>query len=130
MIGNVMWQRPMELDVFVPSFSLAFEYQGTGLPFSLSAIIHRMRVCAGQHHYQQHRLFGDPHEWETADQKKLEFCTRYWLAGLDTQYSINKVWMGNYHSLGITLVRVPFWWDHSAESLAATVHKMRPGSIH
>jgi hypothetical protein len=28
---------------------------------------------------------------------------------------------------GVTLIEIPFWWDRSTESLAATIRKARPG---
>ncbi len=27
---------------------------------------------------------------------------------------------------GITLIEVPFWWDQTYESIAATIHTIRP----
>ncbi len=30
------------------------------------------------------------------------------------------------HSNGITLIVIPFWWDHTIESLAQTIHQTRP----
>ena len=29
----------------------------------------------------------------------------------------------------ITLIRIPYWWDQSRDSLAATIHKYRPDLV-
>jgi hypothetical protein len=31
--------------------------------------------------------------------------------------------------LGITLIRVPYWWDRKSESLASTIYVQRPDLI-
>lgn len=45
----------MELDIFVPSLSLGFEYQG-------------------EHHYSWTTLFGDPSEFMNKDNLKRDAC--------------------------------------------------------
>ncbi len=30
---------------------------------------------------------------------------------------------------GITLIEIPYWWDHSKQSLLATIHKYRPDLV-
>jgi hypothetical protein len=47
--------RSIELDIFIPSLSLAFEYQGT-------------------QHYHPHFLKGDPKEQQIRDQLKKQLC--------------------------------------------------------
>ncbi len=78
----------IELDIFIPSLSLAFEYQG-------------------QHHYHYRTLFGDPQEQRQRDIEKKAFCQQ----------------------LGITLIEVPYWWNHSTDDLKATIFKDRPELI-
>jgi hypothetical protein len=45
----------MELDIYIPSLSLAFEYQG-------------------EYHYLDHYLFGDPLEVQMRDEEKRQAC--------------------------------------------------------
>jgi hypothetical protein len=79
----------VELDVYVPSFKLAFEYQG-------------------EHHYEDaHTVFGNMEDFQARDEEKDSLC----------------------QSAGITLIRIPFWWDHELASLAATVHYHRPDIV-
>jgi hypothetical protein len=49
--------REMELDIFVPFHSLAFEYQG-------------------RQHYFQHFMYGSPQEQQTRDKLKKDVCER------------------------------------------------------
>lgn len=79
-------QEHMELDIFIPQLSLAFEYQG-------------------EHHFHSTPRFGQEDEYQERDKEKLELCAKN----------------------GITLIRVPFWWDLSTASLMATIHRVRPG---
>lgn len=76
-------KQPMELDIFIPAHSIAFEYQG-------------------EQHYKYHHLYGAASIWQQKDHEKKSAC----------------------HKAGITLVEVPFWWDHSRESLIATIHQV------
>jgi hypothetical protein len=75
----------MELDIFVPSLLLAFEYNG-------------------EQHYNYHYIFGSPEDRMRKDEEKKKLCKQ----------------------LGITLVEVPYWWDCSKFSLAATICKVKP----
>ena len=77
---------PMELDIFLPSVSLAIEYQG-------------------EQHYRWHFIFGSPQLQQWRDTEKKEACNK----------------------AGITLVEIPFWWNRSLASLAATIKEQRPG---
>lgn len=74
----------MELDVFVPSLSLAFEYQG-------------------YHHYHQHGMFHAPEFYQEQDETKRKQCIAH----------------------NITLIAVPYWWNHDPLALAATIRARR-----
>mmetsp|Transcript_11394 Transcript_11394/g.15806 ORF Transcript_11394/g.15806 Transcript_11394/m.15806 type:complete len:103 (+) Transcript_11394:1-309(+) len=75
----------MQLDVFIPSLSLAFEYQG-------------------QQHYQDISVFSPQIRYQGRDDQKKQACLQH----------------------NITLVEVPYWWDHKPESLAASIKQARP----
>ncbi len=72
----------MELDLYLPSLALAFEYQG---------VLHYKRVPF--YNYKGVK------EVQSRDKEKRKAC----------------------HSLGITLIEVPHWWNRRIESLIATV---------
>jgi len=76
-------KQAMELDIFIPSLSLAFEYQGA-------------------QHYEPN-IYGDTN-LQYRDQEKERRCKQ----------------------LGITLIKIPYWWDCKKQSLLATIHKYRP----
>lgn len=61
----------------------------------------------GRHHFEDTEHFGSFEQFKLRDQEKRNACQR----------------------LGITLIEVPFWWDHLKESLIATLHKSRPDLI-
>jgi hypothetical protein len=58
----------------------------------------------GETHYYSSHLFGKATERQRADQAKHAFATNY----------------------GITVISIPFWWDKSPKSLAATILQHRP----
>jgi hypothetical protein len=58
----------------------------------------------GETHYFSSIIFGSTAERQRADLLKAEFA----------------------HRMGITLVSIPFWWDNSPASLAATIQSARP----
>jgi len=63
---------PMELDVFVPSLSLALEYQGNA-------------------HYQWHFTFGSPTRHQVRDEEKRQECSKLGLTLVEIPYW----WSGN-----------------------------------
>jgi hypothetical protein len=74
----------LNLKIFIPSLSLAFEYQG-------------------ETHYFSTHTYGSAHTRQKKDEIKKNFAKK----------------------LGITLIDIPFWWNKSANSLAATIHYRR-----
>lgn len=86
----------MELDVFVPDFNLAFEYQGF---FKL-----KVKVQGEQHYSPIYHMSTDHLQLVQRDEEKRNAC----------------------ENANITLIEVPYWWDFSKSSLAATILKKRP----
>ena len=78
----------LELDIFLPSLSLAFEYQG-------------------KQHFEWNFQFGSAASQQQRDYKKRKECIK----------------------LGITLIEIPYSWDHTSSSLLSLIRKQRPGSI-
>eukprot|EP01114_Cavostelium_apophysatum_P001389 TRINITY_DN11199_c0_g1_i1.p1 TRINITY_DN11199_c0_g1~~TRINITY_DN11199_c0_g1_i1.p1 ORF type:complete len:588 (-),score=156.40 TRINITY_DN11199_c0_g1_i1:19-1782(-) len=81
--------KPMELDVYVPSLKIAFEYQGA------------------QHFDQSASYFGAAEQLLKRDEEKRVACKKQ----------------------NITLIEVPYWWDQTFQSLAATVRELRPDLV-
>jgi hypothetical protein len=94
----------MELDIFVAPVALAFEYQGR----SLTSILLSYLQIPGIHHYNTHHIFGEPAKQQQRDLEKKMECEK----------------------VGITLIPIPFWWQHDKESLAATIRQYRPDLLH
>ncbi len=63
--------RSMELDIYIPSLALAFEYQG-------------------EHHYQFHYLYGSPELHQQRDQEKRALCQRARITLIEIPYWWNK----------------------------------------
>jgi hypothetical protein len=61
----------------------------------------------GETHYYSSHIFGRASDRKRADSIKFKFAT-------DT---------------GITLIPIPYWWDNSPSSLAATIQYYRPDLI-
>jgi len=75
----------VELDIYIPQLSLAFEYQGIG-------------------HFKNKFLFQRYRMVRIIDEHKKKLCKKH----------------------NLTLIEVPYWWDYSASSLAATIQNERP----
>jgi hypothetical protein len=58
----------------------------------------------GEHHYLPTDLFGGLPVYQRRDQSKRKFASQF----------------------GITLISIPFWWDHSSASLSSTIQYYRP----
>jgi hypothetical protein len=58
----------------------------------------------GETHYYSTHMFGKASDRQRADQIKQNFAKQ----------------------MGITLLSIPFWWDKSSSSLAATIQAYRP----
>eukprot|EP01124_Arcella_intermedia_P025305 TRINITY_DN4503_c1_g2_i2.p1 TRINITY_DN4503_c1_g2~~TRINITY_DN4503_c1_g2_i2.p1 ORF type:complete len:395 (-),score=66.80 TRINITY_DN4503_c1_g2_i2:843-2027(-) len=79
----------MELDLWVPKYNLALEYQGE------------------HHYYNLHSAYGPSGTasmYISRDCQKKSSCVEH----------------------GITLATVPYWWDGKRESLASSLHHIRP----
>lgn len=61
----------------------------------------------GEHHYNEVPVFGPIDDIIERDREKRELCEKH----------------------GIRLIEVPYWWDNSMESLAATVNERFPGLL-
>lgn len=76
---------PIELDVFIPNLSLAFEYQ--------VITSNNKRICKGEQHHRQvskgKDLMPFTEARERTDIFKQDACKK----------------------LGIDLIAIPFWWD-------------------
>jgi len=76
----------IELDIFIPELSLAFEYNG-------------------EQHYKFVPIYNQElQKIQQRDQFKQMICK----------------------DNGITLITIPFWWDKTIESVASTIHYLRP----
>lgn len=89
----------VELDIFVPAFSIAFEYQGE--------VFLCVYSCNLQRHFFDNTLHGVTSETKLRDSEKAKLCAQH----------------------GITLIQIPYWWNFSNDSLKATIHKYRPDII-
>jgi hypothetical protein len=58
----------------------------------------------GQQHFQPHYIFGSFATQQFKDNQKRAACSR----------------------AGITLIEIPYWWDKTKQSLAATIQQQRP----
>jgi hypothetical protein len=58
----------------------------------------------GEQHYYSVNHFGHSSVRQRRDQAKIKFANLY----------------------GISLISIPFWWDRSSNSLAATIRNYRP----
>ena len=80
----------LELDIFLPSLNLAFEYQVHSLinPRNLNSFSQE------KHHFIKHTTFNKPlAEIKARDKMKQELANK----------------------AGITLISIPFWWDNRIE---------------
>jgi hypothetical protein len=59
----------------------------------------------GETHYYDISVFGSAEKRQQNDKIKQHACKQF----------------------GLTLISIPFWWDKSSESLAATIAWLRPG---
>eukprot|EP01126_Amoeba_proteus_P062281 TRINITY_DN8440_c0_g2_i1.p1 TRINITY_DN8440_c0_g2~~TRINITY_DN8440_c0_g2_i1.p1 ORF type:complete len:587 (-),score=81.09 TRINITY_DN8440_c0_g2_i1:266-2026(-) len=87
--ASTSYTQKMELDIWVPEYNLALEYQGE------------------QHYFDIHEAYGPNGTtamYKERDLKKKIACAEK----------------------GITLVEIPYWWDGQEESLASTLHVLRP----
>lgn len=90
---------PIELDVYVESLKLAVEYQG-------------------EQHYKAIHWSSDFVTQQIRDEEKRRACKQ-----------VLKTVVIKCVQHNVTLVEVPYWWDRTTESLAATIHKVRSDTI-
>src|SRR5690348_8084601 len=88
-----------ELDIFIPSLHLAIEYQGA-------------------QHYHDVNAWADQRSHAERDQEKRKLCEE---VPIVCMISVNL-----HVQRRITVVEVPYWWDGNKDSLAATIHAVRP----
>lgn len=99
----------MELDIFIPSLSLAFEFQGSQHFENKPLYLFSDSVDLQQRGIQILMLFlvllyVIGHCNSLADKEKKLACKK----------------------LGITLIEIPHWWDYSRTNLVATIQQNRP----
>eukprot|EP01121_Diplochlamys_sp_Union-15-3_P022740 TRINITY_DN9778_c0_g1_i1.p1 TRINITY_DN9778_c0_g1~~TRINITY_DN9778_c0_g1_i1.p1 ORF type:complete len:102 (+),score=16.82 TRINITY_DN9778_c0_g1_i1:324-629(+) len=61
----------------------------------------------GYQHYNDHYMFGPLKLYKTKDEEKKQFCT----------------------ANGITLIKVPHWWDYSLDSLISEIKNQGKESL-
>src|SRR5690349_7901399 len=61
----------------------------------------------GGQHFASNSLHGSPDDNKKRDAQKRRACKE----------------------AGITLIEIPFWWDREQDSIAATIHSIRPDLI-
>jgi len=94
--------RLMELDIYIESLKLAFEYQGE------------------QHYKPIAHHTKDFEQQQTRDLEKKRACKQ-------VNDSSHQILTARKHD--ITLIEVPHRWDKKTESLSATIHKARSDPI-
>lgn len=98
----------IQLDIFIPRFfvhffflikslNLAFEYQGV-------------------QHFEKSNVMNDVSTIQSKDEDKLVQASK---EGIFVYVTLT-------HTIGITIILIPYWWDHTINSLKATIHKSRP----
>ena len=83
---------PLELDIYLPSLSLAFEYQVHSKHALLILLTLSFTVSQDPHHYK-----SAEYAFHTLEEYKKRDDTKRTLA----------------LSKGITLIIIPYWWDQS-----------------
>ncbi len=114
--------RPFQVDVFVPSLSIALEYNGE----------YHYQFVPLYHGFIHSTRFSHPHHW-TKFLQKFRSMMRMWKPRVYfwIHYSpdVEERDVKKKRScveMGITLVTVPYWWDEELFSLATTIHHLRP----
>eukprot|EP01027_Heterolobosea_sp_BB2_P011557 GEZU01016823.1.p1 GENE.GEZU01016823.1~~GEZU01016823.1.p1 ORF type:complete len:144 (+),score=20.19 GEZU01016823.1:43-474(+) len=98
----------MELDIFIPSLGLAFEYHG-------------------QQHYQEVHAFGPQSQYEQRDEEKLASCKK---AGI-TLITVPYWWDRTTQSIGGTIAALrPDIVFASSEVVGTPIPTTRPPSPH
>jgi hypothetical protein len=111
----------MELDIFIPSLSLAFEYQVT---------LHIMMLAILKLHVQgvQHYVFGGTLFSNSTVNVQVHLFFSFYSSYINLSSCITTHTNLMQHrdaekrtaclKQGITLIEVPYWWDLDKESLA------------
>ncbi len=109
-------ERNMQLDLFLPTLSLAFEYPCILQPLVTPAYIKGSSIIMIA------TYLGHP-----CSRTKNEIERNSLLA--NSRVSI-PLFLVELTSLHITLIIVPYWWNKHSDSLAATIKQVRPDLIH
>jgi len=82
-------------------------FSGSDMPMSFDIyvpVLHLALEYQGMQHYHHHNIFGTTMFRQQRDEEKRKACK----------------------NAGITLLEVPYWWQHDKESIVAAIFKLRP----
>jgi len=108
------WQLCKVLKHLVPTAEVLEDFvhpylyfYDSGAPMVFDICIPSLKLVfeyQGYQHFQDHYLFGDASKNKRRDNEKYNACT----------------------SVGFTLLKVPYWWNHDKESILSLLCKSRP----
>jgi hypothetical protein len=95
------------VDIFFNYPSTEIRYPNSDAPMQLDVFVPSLKLAVeyqGEQHFKSQHIYNESNMVQIRDNLKKEACKQ----------------------LGITLLEIPYWWDQSIESLAATIHKQFP----